>query len=58
MSGSERDATELGASTLLTWLRSPGIEAYLGASHAFEVDGGPVLMEQLYFAKVSWLFRL
>jgi hypothetical protein len=49
--------TDLDVSALLTWLRTPGTEAYLGTTQALVVDGDVTLLEQFYFFKVSWLFR-
>ncbi len=51
------DETDLDLSALLTWLRTPGTEAYLGTTQALVVDGDVTLLEQFYFFKVSWLFR-
>ena len=50
------------ASVLLTWLQSPGTEAYLGATwNASTDEANPELsglQEQMVFAKFSKLFRL
>ena len=51
------DETDVDLSALLTWLRTPGTEAYLGTTQALVVDGDVTLLEQFYFFKVSWLFR-
>ncbi len=51
------DESDLDLSALLTWLRTPGTEAYLGATQALVVDGDATLLEQFYFFKISWLFR-
>jgi hypothetical protein len=60
--GDELEAEPVFASFLLTWLKSPGTEAYLGAtwnsarnSSLPSEDG---LQEQVVFAKFSKLFRL
>ncbi len=44
-------------SFLLTWLKHPGTEAYVGATWNVETDGRG-LTEQVLFAKYSRLFRL
>ncbi len=44
-------------SALLTWIRHPGTEAYIGATGTVETDGRG-LTELGLFAKLSWLFRL
>ena len=49
--------TDLDLSALLTWLRTPGTEAYLGTTQALVADGDVTLLEQFYFFKISWLFR-
>jgi hypothetical protein len=51
------DDTDLDLSGLVTWLRSPGTEAYLGATQSFLVNGDSGMLEQFYFFKMSWLFR-
>ena len=56
------DVEPVFASVLLTWLQSPGTEAYLGATWNSMVDEvNPEmsgLQEQMIFAKFSKLFRL
>ena len=49
---------ELSTSYLLTWLRNPGTEAYLGATQTFTLDGEAALEESVLFAKLTWLFRV
>jgi len=44
-------------SALLTWIRHPGTEAYIGATGTVETDGRG-LTDLGLFAKLSWLFRL
>lgn len=44
-------------SLLLTWLKHPGTEAYLGATSVVATDGSGIT-ELAAFAKASWLFRL
>jgi len=60
--GSEVDEPAVNSSYLLTWLRNPGTEFYLGATQLFALgaspSGGPQLTDQVLFAKASWLFRL
>ena len=51
------DDPTLDTSYLLTWLRHPGTEAYIGATHLFTLGPTPSLVEQVLFAKLSWLFR-
>ncbi len=51
------DEDSLDLSALVTWLKSPGTEAYLGATQALVMDGDVALLEQVYFFKISWLFR-
>lgn len=51
-------ATDADLSALLTWLRTPGTEAYLGATWSLQGDSSVALLEQFYFFKISWLFRL
>ncbi len=55
--GSEIEVPSRFYSMLLTWLQSPGTEAYLGASWNVNADETG-LQEQYVFAKVSRLFRL
>ena len=55
--GSELEVQEVFSSLLLTWLKSPGTEAYLGGTwNSHKDDTG--LQEQVIFAKFSKLFRL
>ena len=51
------DAPTVAPSALVTWIRNPGTEAYLGATGRVETDGRG-LTELGVFAKLSWLFRL
>ena len=44
------------ASLLLTWLQTPGREAYLGGTWSFDEDWGAT--DQTLFTKVTWLFML
>ena len=44
-------------SLLLTWIRNPGTEAYVGATGDLDTDGSG-FTELGVFAKLSWLFRL
>ena len=55
--GSEIEDPQVFSSLLLTWLKSPGTEAYVGATwnSAPETMG---LQEQVIFLKFSKLFRL
>ncbi len=55
--GSEIDDPTVQGSFLLTWLKHPGTEAYVGATWNVETDGRG-LTEQVLFAKYSHLFRL
>ena len=43
-------------SSLLTWMRTPGNELYVGASWSMDPDSG--LTEQILFAKLTHLWRL
>ena len=58
VTGSEVDGGDLRASALITWLRSPGTEAYVGTTQAWALDGRTGLTDMVVFAKVSWLFRV
>ena len=53
---SEDPSTELSSSYLLTWMRHPGTEAYLGATQVIDWEQGGI-MEQVLFAKLSWWFQ-
>jgi len=55
--GSEIDDQQVFSSLLLTWLKSPGTEAYLGGTWNSAPDSSG-LQEQVIFAKFSKLFRL
>ncbi|MFT4974138.1 MAG: hypothetical protein ACI8S6_000020 [Myxococcota bacterium] len=49
-------AASHSASVLLTWLQSPGREAYLGGT--WNADDQLNVTEQTLFTKVTWLFQL
>ena len=55
--GTDIDDPTVQGSFLLTWLKNPGTEAYLGTTWTVETDGRG-LTEQVVFAKYSHLFRL
>jgi hypothetical protein len=56
---SEEESVSSSASYLLTWLRNPGTEAYLGVTQGFTTAAGDTtLVEQTLFAKLTWLFRV
>ncbi len=52
------DGRAVTLSYLLTWLRNPGTEAYLGATQSYSLDAPEALEEQTLFAKMTWLFRV
>lgn len=55
--GTDIEDPVVQGSALLTWLKHPGTEAYLGATWGVASDGRG-LTEQVIFAKYSHLFRL
>lgn len=55
--GTEIEDPSVQGSFLLSWLKHPGTEAYLGTTWNVESDGRG-LTEQVIFAKYSHLFRL
>ena len=56
--GSGVDTPELATSYLVTWLRNPGTEAYIGATQRFLLEDTASLEETTLFAKLTWLFRV
>jgi hypothetical protein len=55
--GTDIEDPTVQGSFLLTWLKNPGTEAYVGTTWNVETDGRG-LTEQVIFAKYSHLFRL
>ena len=55
--GTDIEDPSVQGSFLLTWLKHPGTEAYIGTTWTVETDGRG-LTEQAIFAKYSHLFRL
>jgi len=56
--GSAIETPELATSYLVTWLRNPGTEAYIGATQRFLLEDTASLEETTLFAKLTWLFRV
>ncbi|MDP6933625.1 MAG: DUF5916 domain-containing protein, partial [Myxococcota bacterium] len=55
--GDAVDIPRMYGSGLVTWLSSPGTEAYIGVTQVVLLEDEPWVEELVLFTKVSWLFQ-